>query len=45
VFYTSTRCWQFRVMSPDGAVYGEKKIYYSAGAAETAGREWVGKKG
>jgi hypothetical protein len=44
VFYTNAQCWQFRVISPGGSVYGEEKIYYSADAAEAAGREWVGKK-
>jgi hypothetical protein len=41
VFYTNARCWQFRVISCDGSVYGEKKIYYTAEAAEAAGRKWV----
>jgi len=43
VFYTDAHCWQFRVISPGGAVFGERKIYYSAEAAEKAGREWIGK--
>jgi hypothetical protein len=37
VFYTDGGCWQFRVLSS-----GEQKLYYSAEAAERAGREWVG---
>jgi predicted Zn-dependent protease len=41
VFYTSAQCWQFRVISPGGAVFGERKIYYTAEAAEAAGRDWV----
>ncbi|MEO0686748.1 MAG: hypothetical protein AAFY76_17330 [Cyanobacteria bacterium J06649_11] len=41
VFYTNARCWQFRVIGNDGSVYGEKTIYYTADAAEAAGREWV----
>jgi len=45
VFYTNARCWQFRVISCDGSVFGERKIYYTADAAEVAGREWVGEKG
>ena len=40
VFYTQSKCWQFRAISC-GGVYGEKTIYYSAEAAETAGREWI----
>ncbi len=42
VFYTDGECWQFRVLSSGGAVFGEQKLYYSAEAAEKAGREWVG---
>ena len=42
VFYTDGGCWQFRVLSSDGAVFGEQKLYYSAEAAEKTGREWVG---
>ncbi|MEH2055135.1 MAG: hypothetical protein V7K97_02915 [Nostoc sp.] len=42
VFYTDAHCWQFRVISPGGAVFGERKIYYSAEAAQKAGREWIG---
>jgi hypothetical protein len=36
------RLWQFRVLSPDGSIYGQTKNYYTAEAAEAAGREWVG---
>ena len=42
VFYTETHCWQFRVISPGGAVFGDRKIYYTAEAAQKAGREWIG---
>jgi hypothetical protein len=45
IFHTQVKCWQFQVISPGGDVCGELKIYYSAEAAETAGREWVSKKG
>lgn len=34
---------QFRVISPDGAMFGERKIYYTAEAAEKAGQEWIEK--
>ncbi|NJN13428.1 MAG: hypothetical protein HC815_38190 [Richelia sp. RM1_1_1] len=44
VFYTNACCWQFRVISCNGSVYGERKIYYTARAAETAGRKWVVKR-
>ncbi len=42
VFYTDGGCWQFRVLSSEDAVFGEQKLYYTAEAAEKAGREWVG---
>jgi hypothetical protein len=41
VFYTDGGCWQFRVIANYGSVYGLNKIYYTAEAAERAGREWV----
>jgi len=31
----------FRLISPGGAVFGERKIYYSAEAALKAGLEWL----
>ena len=34
--------WQFRVLSSDGSLYGRTSHYYTAEAAERAGREWVG---
>ena len=43
VFYTEAHCWQFRVVSSGGAVFGERKIYYTSEAAEKAGREWIAK--
>ncbi|ABA20128.1 MULTISPECIES: hypothetical protein [Nostocaceae] len=43
VFYTETDCWQFRFLSLGGAVFGERKIYFTAQAAEQAGREWINK--
>ena len=41
VFHTKAHCWQFRLISPGGAVFGGRKIYYSAEAALKAGREWI----
>jgi hypothetical protein len=41
VYFCDTQEWQFRVISPGGAVFGEHKLYYSAQAAEKAGREWI----
>ncbi|MBD2303003.1 hypothetical protein [Nostoc sp. FACHB-190] len=42
VFYTEADCWQFRLISSGGAVFGERKLYYTPEAAEKAGREWIG---
>jgi hypothetical protein len=42
VFYTPAKCWQFRVISPDGSVYGSEKIFYTPEAARVAGISWVG---
>ena len=42
VFYTSGKCWQFRVISADGSVYGSEKIFYTSEAARVAGISWVG---
>jgi hypothetical protein len=41
VFYSESDCWQFRLISAGGSVFGERKIYYSPEAAEKAGREWI----
>ncbi|BDA72478.1 hypothetical protein CAL7716_066440 [Calothrix sp. PCC 7716] len=41
VFYTPMHSWQFRILSREGAVYGEKKSYSSARAAESVGRKWL----
>jgi hypothetical protein len=43
VFYTDAHCWEFRVISAGGAIFGERRIYYTAEAAEKAGREWIAK--
>ena len=29
VFHTEADCWQFRLISNGGAVFGEQKLYYS----------------
>ena len=39
----TTEEMQFRVISPGGAVFGERKIYYTAEAAEKAFWEWIEK--
>ncbi len=41
VFYTEAHCWQFRLISTFGAVFGEQKLYYSPEAALRAGLEWI----
>ncbi|WP_413173327.1 hypothetical protein [Anabaena azotica] len=41
VFYFESDCWQFRLISPGGEVFGKRKIYYTPEAAEKAGREWI----
>ena len=42
VYFTNSGCWQFRVLTSNGSVFGLQKLYYTAEAAERAGREWVG---
>jgi hypothetical protein len=41
VYFTNSGCWQFRVLV-NRSVFGLKKIYYTAEAAEKAGCEWTG---
>jgi len=41
VFHTEAHCWQFRLISNGGAVFGEQKLYYSPEAALKAGLEWI----
>ncbi len=41
VFYSKAHCWQFRLISSEGAVFGERKLYYTPEAAERAGRDWI----
>lgn len=41
VFYTEADCWQFRLISNGGAVFGERKLYYTPEAALRAGLEWI----
>ena len=41
VFYTDYNCWQFRVLSESGEVFGEQQTYKTAIDAERAGRERV----
>lgn len=41
VYYTPRQCWQFRIISRSGGIFGEQKIYYSAAAALRKGLEWM----
>ncbi len=41
VFFAQAHCWQLGLISPGGAVFGERKIYYSAEAALKAGLKWI----
>lgn len=41
VFYTEAHCWQFRLIGTGEAIFGERKIYYTAEAAMKAGLEWI----
>jgi hypothetical protein len=41
VFHTEAHCWQFRLTSPGGAVFGERKIYYTPDTALKAGTNWI----
>ncbi|MEH2202753.1 MAG: hypothetical protein V7K53_01565 [Nostoc sp.] len=41
VFYTPGKCWQFRIISPDGIMFGDCPIYYSPEAAAKAGRDSI----
>ncbi|MDH6102367.1 hypothetical protein NWP18_07855 [Chrysosporum ovalisporum ANA283AFssAo] len=42
VFYTEEEnCWQFRLISPGGEMFGEGKIFYTPEGAEKAGRKWI----
>ncbi|WGV29116.1 hypothetical protein QI031_30400 (plasmid) [Halotia branconii CENA392] len=41
VFYTPGQCWQFRIVSRTGGIFGEQKIYYTADAALQAGLDWL----
>ena len=41
VFHAESDCWEFRLISAGGQVFGEQRIYYSPEAAEKAAREWI----
>ncbi len=41
MFHTEAHCWQFRLISAGGAVFGERKLYYSPEAALKAGLQSI----
>ncbi|MBD2511102.1 hypothetical protein H6G91_28255 [Nostoc muscorum FACHB-395] len=41
VFYTPGHCWEFRIISRSGGIFGEQKIYYTAEAVLKTGLEWL----
>ena len=41
VFVAEASCWQLGLISAGRAVFGERKIYYTAEAALKAGLEWI----
>ncbi len=42
VYYTNGDCWQWRIATPGCEVFGHSNLYYTADAAERAGRKWIG---
>lgn len=41
LFHTDAHCWQFRLISNGGGVFGERKLYYTPEAALKAGLDWI----
>ncbi|MBE8988784.1 hypothetical protein [Nostoc sp. LEGE 12450] len=41
VFNTQRYFWEFRLVSADGAVFGEQRLYYTPQAAAEAGRKCI----
>lgn len=41
VYYTPGQCWQFRIISSTGGIFGEMKIYYTSEAARRIGLAWL----
>ena len=42
IYYTNARCWQFAVIGDDGQLWLPNQIFYTADAAQQAGRVWMG---
>ncbi|HBB34451.1 MAG TPA: hypothetical protein DDZ80_27730 [Cyanobacteria bacterium UBA8803] len=41
VFHTESHCWQFRVTTPAGEVFGMQLPYDSPDVAERVARNWI----
>jgi hypothetical protein len=44
IYYTDARCWQFAIIGENGKFWQPNKIFYTAEAAQRAGRLWMGYK-
>jgi hypothetical protein len=41
VFRTKGKCWQFRIVLPDGCSISTGKVYYTPEGAEDAAKLWL----
>lgn len=42
IYYTKAYCWQFEVIEKNARLWQPNKIFYSADAAEVAGKMFIG---
>jgi hypothetical protein len=42
IYYTKAHCWQFAVIGEEAKLWLSNQIFYTASAAEVAGRMWMG---
>jgi hypothetical protein len=42
IYYTKAHCWQFAVIGEDAFLWQPNQIFYTADAAQLAGRLWIG---
>lgn len=42
IYYTKAHCWQFAVIGEDAKFWQSNKIFYTADAAEVAGKMFIG---
>jgi hypothetical protein len=42
IYHTDARCWQFAVVGEEAKLWLSNQIFYTATAAEKAGRMWMG---